>query len=126
MRTTKTIDAVISDADALVHVWSENLKFSMGDVTLEGLKAEVDKLRNLKRSLDEERIKLSKMVDDSHDQMKIVDGYNTRGRSGMRAAFGPDSAQYKQVGGTRQSERKPVTSRKKPKGNTPDRNSANP
>jgi hypothetical protein len=84
----------------------------MGDVTLEGFKAATDKLRNLKQSREETRIKMSKLIDDTNDQMKLVESYNTRGRSGMRAIFGPDSAQYAQVGGTRQSERKSPAARK--------------
>lgn len=110
----KTVDSVIADADRLALVWGENSKFSLGDVTLDGLKGEVDKLRTLKQSRDEARVNLSKLVDNTNDQMKLVDGYNTRGRSGMKAIFGPDSAQYAQVGGTRQSERK-SPSPKKPK-----------
>lgn len=114
MNTSKTVDAVISDADRLALVWSDNSKFSMGDLTLDMLKAEITKLRNLKHDRDEARVNLSKLVDDTNDQMKLVDGYATRGRSGMKAIFGPNSAQYAQVGGTRQSERKPRTP-KKPK-----------
>jgi len=110
----KTLDAVIADAERLAQVWSENTKFSMGDVTLEGLRAEITKLHQLKQSRDETRTRLSKLVDDTNDEMKLVEGYNTRGRSGMKAIFGPDSAQYAQVGGTRQSEHKSRSS-KKPK-----------
>ena len=105
----RTLDSILADADRLVQVWGENVKFSMGDLTLEGLKLEIEKLRNLKHSRDELRIKLSRLVDDTNDQAAIIDGYATRGRSGMKAIFGPDSAQYAQVGGTRQSERKPRT-----------------
>ena len=114
-RTRKTVDSVIADADRLAQVWSENAKFSMGDVTLDGLKVEIDKLRNLRRSRDELRVKLSKLIDDTNDQIKVVEGYNIRGRSGMKAIFGPDSAQYAQVGGTRKSDRKPNTSKPKAK-----------
>lgn len=112
MASKKTVDSVIADADRLAQVWSENSKFSMGDVTLDGLRAEITKLRTLKQTRDEARTRLSKLVDDTNDQMKIVDGYNTRGRSGMKAIFGPDSAQYAQVGGTRQSEHKSRASKK--------------
>jgi hypothetical protein len=107
MANNKTVDGVLTDAERLVQVWGENSKFAMGDVTLEKLKAEIDKLRNLKHSRDELRTQLSKLIDDTHDQQKLVDSYNKRGRSGMKSIFGPDSAQYAQVGGTRQSERKP-------------------
>lgn len=112
MVNKKTVDGVIAEANRLAQVWSENPKFSMGDVTLEKFKAEVDKLRDLKQLRDEARVKLSKLVDDTKDQLKFVDSYNTRGRGGMKAVFGPDSAQYAQVGGTRLSERKPHVAKK--------------
>lgn len=112
MSNKRTVDSIVADADRLAQVWGENPKFSMGDVTLEGLKTATDKLRDLRQSRDELRTRLSKIVDDTNDQMKLIEGYNTRGRSGMRAIFGPDSAQYAQVGGTRQSERKSSVARK--------------
>jgi hypothetical protein len=118
MADKKTVDAVITEAERLATVWSENAKFSMGDLTLEGLRAEIDKLRTFRQTRDETRTKLSKLIDDTNDQMKLVAGYNSRGLSGMRAAFGPDSAQYAQVGGTRLSERKSAAS-KKPKAPQP-------
>ena len=112
MPSNKTVDSVVADAERLAQVWGENTKFSLGDLTLDGLKAEITKLRNLKQSRDETRINLSKLIDDTNDQVKLLEDYTSRGRSGMKAIFGPDSAQYAQVGGTRKSERKPRT--KKP------------
>jgi|SRR5581483_5505138 len=116
MPIKKNVDAVIADAERLATVWGENPKFSMGDLTLDDLKTEITKLRTLRQSRDETRTRLSKLIDDTNDQTKLVSGYNSRGLSGMRAIFGPDSAQYAQVGGTRQSERKSSASRK---GKTP-------
>ena len=112
MANRKNVDSILADADRLVQVWEENIKFAMGDLTLDGLKLGIDKLRNLRHSRDELRIKLSKLINDTNDQMKVIDGYSTRGRGGMKAAFGPDSAQYAQVGGTRQSDRRPVPKKK--------------
>jgi hypothetical protein len=112
MPNNKTVDNVIAEAERLALVWSENNSFAMGEITLAKLRIEIDKLRNLKQSRDEMRIQLSKLVDDTKDQLKLVDSINTRGRSGMKAVFGPDSAQYAQVGGTRKSERKARTAKK--------------
>jgi len=114
----KTLDSVLADADRLAQVWSENAKFSLGDLTLANLKDKIAELRTVKQTRDETKVKLSKLIDDTNDLMKLIDSYNTRGRSGMKAIFGPDSAQYAQVGGTRQSERKPPAS-KKPKSPQP-------
>jgi hypothetical protein len=114
MNNRKSVDRAVTEAERLTQVWGDNPKFSMGDMTLEKLKAETDKLRNLRKSRDELRVQLSKLVDDTKDQLRLIDSLNTRGRSGMKAIFGPDSAQYAQVGGTRQSERKsPATNKQK-------------
>lgn len=115
MANSRSTDAVLAEADRLAKVWSDNTSFAMGDVTLVVLKAEIDKLRDLKQARDEARIALTKLVDDTSDQTKLIDGYVTRGRSGMKAFFGPDSAQYEQVGGTRKSEQKPRAARKSQK-----------
>lgn len=112
MTSRKSIDHVVTESERLAQVWGDNPKFAMGDISLETLKAETDKLRNLRKSRDEMRVELSKLVDDTKDQQKLVASLNTRGRSGMKAIFGPDSAQYAQVGGTRQSERKSTVSNK--------------
>ena len=112
MANAKTIDSVIADAERIAQVWTENPTFSMGGLTLENFKSEITKLRTARQSRDETKVKLSKEIDDTNDQMKYLDGLNTRGRSGMKAIFGPDSAQYGQVGGTRQSERKPRSTKR--------------
>lgn len=110
----KTVDSVIADAERLAQVWAENPKFSMGDVLLPAVKDEITRLRQLKQLRDQMRVDLSKVVDDTNDQMKLVDDLANRGRSTMKGIFGSDSPQYAQVGGTRKSERKPKSS-KKPK-----------
>ena len=115
MHNKKTVDGVLAEADRMVQVWRENPSFPLGEVTLDKLQGEINKLRDLKQLRDEMRVKLSKLVDDTNDQMKFVDSYNTRGRSGIKGIFGPDSAQYAQVGGTRQSEHKPRALKKEKK-----------
>ena len=107
MATNRTVDSILFDADRLIQVWTENPTFSMGDVTLESFKAAVDKLRAVRKARDEIRVKLTKFIDDTNDQKDLIDELVVRGRSGVKATFGPNSAQYEQVGGTRQSDRKP-------------------
>ena len=82
----RTVDSVISDAERLAQVWGENTKFSMGDLTLTGLNGDITKLRTLKQSREQARVDLSKLVDDTNDQMKLVEGYITRGRSAMKGS----------------------------------------
>jgi len=114
MADGRNLDAVLADANRLVQVMTENPSLVLGDLTLDVVKAAVTKLNALKQSRDQMRVSLTKLVDDTNDQTKLVNSYVTRGRSGVKAVFGPNSAQYDQVGGTRQDERKPRSS-KKPK-----------
>lgn len=112
MPNAKSLDSILADGERLGQVWAENSKFSMGDLTLDEFKAELTKLRTLRQARDATRVKLSKETDDTSDQQKLVESLIARGRSGMKAIFGPDSAQYGQVGGTRLSERKPRAAKK--------------
>ena len=106
MRTNKTVDAILFDAERLIQVWTENPTFTMGNITLEIFKAAVNKLREFRKARDEMRVRLTGLINDTNDQKDEVDELVTRGRSGIKSAFGLDSVQYEQVGGTRQSDRK--------------------
>lgn len=108
----RSIDAVLADVDRLIQVMTENSTLTVGDLTLEVVKAAAIRLRSLKQSRDEMRVSLTKVVDDTNDQAKLVNSYVTRGRSAIKGIFGPDSAQYDQMRGTRASERKPRSTKK--------------
>jgi hypothetical protein len=105
---SKTTNSVLADLDTVIHVWAENPAFTLGDLTLDGVRAKRADLAARDDALVEARTILSRLIDETtdtrHEGAQIV----TRVRSGMRAAFGPDSTQYAQVGGTRASERKPT------------------
>lgn len=108
----KSFDEIQADAETLIRVWSANTSFSLGEVTLDSFKATVATFKTTRANTEDLRTQLTKAVNDCNDQATAIAGIVTRGRSGVRAQFGPDSAQYDQVGGTRASERKP----RKPKG----------
>lgn len=110
----KLIDAVLADGDTLVKVWAENSTFSMGDLTLPMARAKLDNLRGKNKAVEEARTDLSRLIDEASDARADVLQMVTRGRSGIRASYGPDSPQYAQVGGTRASERKPRSKKKAP------------
>ena len=116
MAIGKTLDSLIADCEVLIQVWSDNPTFSMGEQTLEKTKTDLELLKQLRKLRDEMRVDLAKLVDETSDQMKLIESIVVRGRSGMKSTYGADSTQYGQVGGTRQSERK---SRSRTKSNTP-------
>jgi len=49
---------------------------------------------------------LTKQIDNRDDCAKLGNEYVVRARKAIQGYFGPDSTQYAQVGGTRQSDRK--------------------
>ena len=112
MAKGKSFDAILADAEMLIRVWTANPKLSLGDVTRPAVEAMVAMFKTTRANADDLRTQLTKAIDDVNDQADELASITVRGRSGVRAQFGPDSTQYAQVGGTRASERKP----RKPKG----------
>jgi hypothetical protein len=109
----KSLDAVESNAERLLRVWGENKSFAMGAVTETTLQGMLDDLRATRQQVEETRTLLTRLVDEANDKGKALTKVTSRGLSGIRATFGPDSPQYEQAGGTRESERKPRSSKKK-------------
>lgn len=113
MATKVSVKDVIEDSAKVEKVWDENEDFTMKDVTrkqFKDLRAEVvdeqGQIELLQRQLD-------KLTNSVGDKAKQLSKLTTRGRSGMRGYFGPDSTEYEQAGGTRSSDRKNPT--RKPK-----------
>ena len=108
----KMTDAVLADIETLIQVWEDNTTFTLGDLTLPMIKTKRDDLRNRNKLVDEARTDLSRLIDEASDVRAEAEQIVTRGRSGIRATYGPDSPQYAQVGGTRASERKARSKKK--------------
>ena len=110
---SKMGDSVLADLDTLIQVWEKETNLVMGDLTLPMVKAKRDELSSKDKLADEARTTLGRLIDEAGD-VRAEDQLMSRGRSGIRAAFGADSPQYAQVGGTRVSERKPRSKKKGP------------
>ena len=111
---SKAANAALTDAQKIVQVWSANPTFNMGVVTLADFQAAVAALTAADADVEAQRIELTQLQDARDDQIKALIDLTTRARAGVKSAFGPDSAQYEQAGGTRKSERKPRSTKKKP------------
>lgn len=103
----KSFDEILFDAEQLIRVWADNDDFALGEVTLTSLQAQVAAFKARRASVEDLRTQLTRGVTEVNDQAKAIQAINTRALSGARAFYGPDSAQYEQLGGTRASERKP-------------------
>jgi hypothetical protein len=103
----KSFDDILSDAERLIRVWTENPKLSLGDVTRESFQAQVSGFKSNRAINEELRMQLTRGINEVNDEAGEIQSINTRALSGARAQFGQDSSQYEQLGGTRASERKP-------------------
>ncbi|SDR70889.1 hypothetical protein [Opitutus sp. GAS368] len=105
---------VLIDANKIIDTWSANADFKLGTVTLESFTAARDKVAAADATVESKRTELSGLMNDRDDSAAVLHDLVTRARSGFRAAYGPNSSQYEQSGGTRNSERKVASRRAKP------------
>jgi hypothetical protein len=108
-----SVDSVLSDAEQIARVWTENPTFTLGEIKLTTLQKMMDDLRDNRSQLESLRTRITALVNETDEQANALGGVVTRAKSGFRAVYGPNSTQYEQAGGTRQSERKRPTPRKK-------------
>ena len=106
MQGSKSIDSILSQAEQIARVWAETPDFALGDLTLEKFQTLIADLRNFSGETEALRTRLTAAINNTNAKVAEVMDAITRSRSGFRAAFGPDSTKYEQVGGTRRSERK--------------------
>jgi hypothetical protein len=107
-----TVDKVLSDAERILRVWTENPTFSLGELTQAKFQALVDELRDKRNQTETLRTQLTALVNETNERGSNLSDGVTRALSGVRAVFGPDSSQYEQAGGTRRSERKRPSKKK--------------
>jgi hypothetical protein len=113
MTRSKSLDEVIAAAEKIVRVWEANPTFTLGEVTLAGLKTKVEGLRTQREQTEEARRQVTNLVNSTNAVADDVNAITVRALSGVRATYGPDSTQYEEAGGTRTSERRTRKAAKK-------------
>ena len=106
MAKGKSLNDVLAEGDQIAHVWEANPAFSLGETTLAGLRQHLDDLRGLHEQSEALRMQLTQIVNDMGVKRQAVNDVVVRARTGLRAVYGPNSAQYKQATATRVGERK--------------------
>ena len=106
MSTNINANVVVEDSRQILTVWTANTDFRLGDITLPKFKASADQLQATLDKIAETELELKALINARDDQAVALNEWNTRAHSGIRGAFGPDSTEYEQAGGTRKSERK--------------------
>ena len=109
MPSRYTIESVLTECDKIVRVWTDNPTFTLGDITLAGLQGEIAEAREKRERLEALRMQITGLNNDLNAAASRLAAKRTRALSGLRAVYGPNSTQYEQGGGTRQSEKRRVT-----------------
>jgi hypothetical protein len=118
MASGKSYDTILAEAEQVARVWEENPTFSMGELKLSDLKALIKNLRDKRTEIAETKMKQTRLTNEAADKGKELTHLSSRIRAGYKATFGPNSSQYEQAGGTRESEKKPRQSDDKKKTET--------
>lgn len=99
-----TTESVLVDCERLARVWTDNPTFSLGEVTLAGFQSQITETRRKREQLEALRMQMTALSNDIDEKTNALAAIRTRGLSGLRAVFGPNSTQYEQGGGKRQSD----------------------
>lgn len=102
------VEETLTEAAKIVAVWEANPGFAIGSVNLDSFKASMAALETASDTVENKRTELTGLMGNRDVQSLAMTDLVTRARSGVRAAFGADSTEYEQVGGTRRSKRKPA------------------
>lgn len=108
----KTVDNVVAELDAIFRVFDGETDLKIGDITRQSLTATISGLRAKSAELEAVKAQVTTLVNSLDADLAAAVEIQTRGLSGIRAIFGPDSSQYELAGGTRKSERKKPTKKK--------------
>lgn len=109
----KTVDDLIADLEKILRVFRSKSNFAVGDITEATLGTTITSLRSKSSDLENAKTLVSRLVNELNADMTDAGQIQTRGLSGIRAAFGPDSSEYEEAGGVRTSERKKTGPKKK-------------
>lgn len=104
MPSRYSTDSVLTECERISRVWTDNPGFSLGEVTLAGLQAKMAEVRQKREQLETLRMQAASLSNELEEGTGELASIRTRALSGFRAVFGPDSTQYEQAGGTRQSD----------------------
>ena len=104
MASRYSTESVLMECERIARVWTENPTFALGEVTLAGFQAMIADARQKREQLETLRMQATALSNDLEERTTELAAIRTRALSGFRAIFGPDSTQYEQAGGKRQSE----------------------
>jgi hypothetical protein len=102
-----SVKETLTSATAVRAVWEATPEFKIGGISLTDFIALHEVTSALATEYEKKDVELTGTKAGRDDKARELSHLVTRFRSGMRCAYGPDSAQYQQAGGTRDRDRKP-------------------
>ncbi|MDT7543026.1 MAG: hypothetical protein QOE33_2930 [Acidobacteriota bacterium] len=112
MPTKYPVDTVLSNSERIARVWADNPTFTLGEVTLKSLQDKIASVREKRERLEGLKMQVTALSNELGGEISELAGIYTRGLSGLRAVYGPNSTQYEQGGGTRTDERRRAARKK--------------
>ena len=106
MAKTLRLKETLAEALDVQSVWQAIPDFKMGDVSLTDFTAAANAADSLTKQHKNNAVERAGLRANRDDKVRKLNELVTRFRSGIRAAYGPDSPLYQQAGGTRLSARK--------------------
>jgi len=106
MAKRSNVKATLEDAEKAKTVWQAHPEFKIGEISLKQFTAVLDAAVGLSKEYASDSVALTGLRVSRDDKVEQLNDLLTRFRSGIRAVYGPDSAQYEQAGAVRKSARK--------------------
>ena len=103
----------LDEAVAVKAVWESNPDFKLGKSGLADFTALYAAVKELDDDYTKKDVELSGALTKREEKARELHSLVVRFRKGMAAHFGPDSPEYGQAGGTRESQRRSPTRKSK-------------
>ncbi len=113
MAKTVKVKSTLEEAASVKTVWESNPDFKLGNAGLKDFAAVYSVVKELDDDYAKKSVEMSGALSKREEKARQLRALVVRFRKGMLAHFGPDSPEYGQAGGTRESQRR--TSIRKPK-----------
>jgi hypothetical protein len=107
------VQRVVKSAAKIKRGWSPRPTFALGELTFDRFNAAHAEVVEIDQLIAAKRHELRALLISRTRKTRVLQSFTTRALSGFRGSFGPDSMEYGEVGGTRQSKHRPKGRKKR-------------
>ena len=106
MAKTVKVKSTLEEAASTRTVWESNPDFKLGNIGLNEYTSVYTAAKELDEDYAKKDVELSGALSKREEKVRELHALVVRFRKGILAYFGPDSPEYGQAGGTRESQRR--------------------